>query len=305
MPISPSSSSPAQSDRDGRGPNSSAPSASPPGVTRTRRHLSTPTYNPGLHELILGKQQWAAPLDAAARERGFLGWHARGYLPHYDAPFTTQFVTFRLHDALPVSRRAEWEALLKIENDRERRLRLEDYIDRSHGECYLRSAPVAKLVQDALRFFDGQRYALHAWVLMPNHVHVLFNQQETPLGEILHSWRSFTAKEANKLLRLRGQFWEDEYFDTFMRDEEHFAGTVRYIESNPVKAGLARDPADWPWSSAAVLGPRASRPVTTPANHNVANSPSPPANTLSERDARGPERGRPRPLNAESKPRPS
>ncbi len=276
--MSTASSSSDLSRRDGGATGVESPSHALP---RARPRTSTPPYNPGLHQLIEGKRQWDFPRDDDARKRGFLGWHARGYLPHYDAPHLTQFVTFRLHDALPVSRRAEWEALLKIEDDREQRLRLEQYLDRSHGECHLRTPAVARLAQDALRHFDGERYQLHAWVLMPNHVHVLFNQLETPLDEIVGSWKSFTAKAANQLLGRAGHFWDREYYDTFMRDGEQFAQTVRYIENNPTKARLVRAPADWLWSSAktaakfrAFTGPPPSRRLTTPANPSVPEAPA-------------------------------
>lgn len=209
-----------------------------------------PPRNPGLRELIAGKRAWSEPLDATARAHGFLGWHARGYLPHFDAPGVTQFVTFRLADALPVSRRAEWEALLRIEDDRERRQQLEAYLDLGLGECWLRRPEIARLVGDALRFFDGQRYRLEAWVVMPNHVHVLVEVWQTPLAQLLHSWKRHTSLEANRLLGRNGHFWEREYWDTLIRDEAHRVRARHYVESNPTKAKLVRDPADWPWSSA-------------------------------------------------------
>ena len=74
-------------------------------------------------------------------------------------------------------------------------------------------------MENALLFFDGARYAIHAWVVMPNHIHVLFTP--TPgwsLSDILSSWKSFTAKEANKVLLRSGQFWHEDYFDRFIRD---------------------------------------------------------------------------------------
>src|ERR1017187_1277970 len=70
---------------------------------------SCPPYNPGLHKLVEGKQAWAEPLAGGAKAKGFLGWHQRGYVPHHDVPGVTQLVTFRLHDAMPASRRSEWE----------------------------------------------------------------------------------------------------------------------------------------------------------------------------------------------------
>jgi REP element-mobilizing transposase RayT len=203
-----------------------------------------------LRELIAGKRAWAGPLDAAARERGFRGWHARGYLPHFDAPGRVQFVTFRLHDAMPASRRWEWAAFLDLEDARERRTKIEAYLDRGLGECHLRQPAIAKLVEDALLHFDGARYQMLSWVVMPNHVHALFEVTTTPLDEVMHSWKSFTAKQANALLDRQGPFWEEEYFDRYMRDEAHFRKTVRYLENNPVNARLVREPAQRPWGSA-------------------------------------------------------
>lgn len=110
---------------------------------------------------------------------------------------------------------------------------------------------IASTVQNALLFFDGRRYRLHAWVVMPNHVHALL----TPLagwelGQILHFWKSFTANECNKLLGRHGKFWQKESFDRYVRDERHYHNAVAYIERNPVKAGLCEKPEDWRWSSA-------------------------------------------------------
>jgi REP element-mobilizing transposase RayT len=226
-----------------------APSRSQTGAPQ-RARSSTPPYNPGLQKLVDGKQAWAVPLDEEAKGKGFLGWHQRGYLPHYDAPGVTQIVTMRLVDSLPASRRGEWEHLLRIENDRERRRRLETYLDRGLGECWLRQPAIATLAEGALRFFDGERYTLAAWVVMPNHVHLLVDVWETPLSELVKSWKGFVAREANKVLGRSGAFWEREYLDTVVANEAHRQTAVRYIENNPAKAGLAREAKEWPWSSA-------------------------------------------------------
>jgi REP element-mobilizing transposase RayT len=212
--------------------------------------VSAPPYKPGLQKLVDGKQSWAVPLDEDAKAKGFLGWHQRGYLPHYDAPGVTQIVTLRLVDSLPASRRSEWEHLMRVEDHREQRRQLEVYLDRGLGECWLRQPAIAKLTEGALRFFDGERYRLAAWVVMPNHVHLLVDVWETPLAELVKSWKSFVAREANKLLDRSGAFWEREYLDTVIADETHRRTAVRYIENNPVKAGLVREVKEWPWSSA-------------------------------------------------------
>jgi REP element-mobilizing transposase RayT len=200
--------------------------------------------------MVKGKQAWSEPLDDEAKAKGFRGWHQRGYLPHHDVPGVTQFVTLRLHDAMPASRRSEWEVLLRIEDNRKRRTKLEEYLDRGLGECWLRQSRIAAVVENALRFFEGQRYRLLAWVVMPNHAHVLVEVWHTPLAELLHSWKGFTARKANRLLGRTGAFWEREYWDTRMRDDEHQRKALRYIEANPVKAHLVTEPKEWAFSSA-------------------------------------------------------
>ena len=123
----------------------SAESRSQTGAPSKRfRRGATPPYNPGLQKLVEGKQASTEPLDKAAKAKGFLGWHHRGYLPHYDAPGVTQIVTLRLVDSLPASRKSEWEALLRIENHLERRRRLEAYLDLGWGECWLRRPSIAQ-----------------------------------------------------------------------------------------------------------------------------------------------------------------
>ncbi len=212
--------------------------------------MNKPPHNPGVRDLVEGKRQGHYRQTAEDGRRGFRGWHERGYLPHFDAPGITQFVTFRLADSFPASRRSEWAALLEIEDDRERQKKLEAYLDLRHGENYLRRPDMAQLIESALLFFHAERSELRAWVVMPNHVHALFKAGEISMENIVESWKSYTANEANKLLNRRGRLWPPGYWDTYMCDVEHEAKAVRYVENNPVKAKLVRSPKDWPWSSA-------------------------------------------------------
>jgi putative DNA methylase len=107
------------------------------------------------------------------------------------------------------------------------------------------------MVQDSLLFFDGERYKLSAWVVMPNHVHSLLTPSAgQQMSRILHSLKSYTANEANKILNSGGRFWQPESFDRYIRDSAHFVSVVKYIENNPVKARLCAQPQDWPYSSA-------------------------------------------------------
>ncbi|MDX6444220.1 MAG: REP-associated tyrosine transposase [Blastocatellia bacterium] len=131
------------------------------------------------------------------------------------------------------------------------RRRISAYLDQGQGSCYLKDPRVARLVQDAILYFDQDKYLLSAWVVMPNHVHLV----TTPLpgkrlARIMQSLKSFTAKEANKLLAREGTFWMPDYFDRYVRNEKHFTRAVEYVENNPVKAGLCLTPEDWPFSSA-------------------------------------------------------
>lgn len=209
-----------------------------------------PPHNPGVRNLVDGKQQWSSQPNRNDAKRGFRGWHERGYLPHRDEPGLTQFVTFRLADSFPESLRSEWEHLWRIEDDHERRTELEGYLDRCRGQCHLRRVDVAQIVETALRFFHDERYELRAWCVMPNHVHVLFKSRSVPMAEILESWKKHTSQKINRLLNRRGKLWEEDYWDTYMRNTEQERKTVRYIESNPVKAMLVRETKEWTRCSA-------------------------------------------------------
>jgi REP element-mobilizing transposase RayT len=106
-------------------------------------------------------------------------------------------------------------------------------------------------VENAFLHFDADRYRLHAWTIMPNHVHVIATPLlDNTLSNIVHSWKSFTAKEANRVLNRTGPFWWREYFDRAIRDETHFANAIAYTDMNPVKAKLCTSPEEWRFSSA-------------------------------------------------------
>jgi putative transposase len=171
------------------------------------------------------------------------GWHSRGYLPHFDSPETVQFVTFRLADSLPVTVIEALKQQNALHN-------VDQELDAGRGACWLRRADIAEMVQNALLHFDGERYRLLAWCIMPNHVHVVIEILNQSLGDTVRSWKSFSARRANLILGRSGAFWHADYFDRYMRDEKHLEDTVNYVESNPVKAGLAGEARGWPWSSA-------------------------------------------------------
>lgn len=206
------------------------------------------------------------------------GIHTRGFLPHVKREGARYFVTFRLADSLPK------EVLLKYQSERAERLRcfhaqqdaprklgtkvpatetlddierdyfrkLEAYLDRGRGECWLKRPDIADIIAGALRFFANQRYRLDAWVVMPNHVHaVLWPMPNHTLSAIAQSWKRFTAREANKILGRTGQtFWQPEPYDHWIRNDVEHARCCGYVINNPVKARLCGDARDWKWSSA-------------------------------------------------------
>ena len=223
-----------------------------------------------LRDLVVAKNKAFRSLIDEDRALGFLGWHERGYLPHCDFSGLVQFVTFRLADSMPASRRGEWEHLLKIEDVREKRTKLEEHLDRGVGECHLHDSRIAQLAEDALLHFHNERYGLLAWCVMPNHVHVLAHVWRVPLWKLVQNWKIRAEKQARRIRLLERRApprhdgepnvngprrcsalqWQREYWDTFMRDTEQENKSVRYIESNPVKAKLCHAPEQWLFSSA-------------------------------------------------------
>ena len=197
------------------------------------------------------------------------GLHFRGRLPHLKKEGSVYFVTFRLGDSLPAHEvaRLKQERQAIIEQARAARSpltwheeeqllawycdKVESLLDAGHGACWLSQPDVADLVAGALNHFAGQRYELRSWVVMPNHVHAVVWPMpgQTP-SEILHSWKSFTSKAANRRLHRSGEFWQAESFDHWIRDDEEHARLVAYVENNPVKARFCKAPEDWRWSSA-------------------------------------------------------
>ena len=178
-------------------------------------------------------------------------WRSRGYLPHFDKREVPQFITFRLADSLPQEVLERWRVELEKNeiSDAVFRRRIELYLDQNYGSCHLRDERIAEIVRENLEKFDRLKYKLHAWVIMPNHVHLLLTPFQK-LEIIVHSCKSYTASAANKTLNARGKFWFPEYFDRFIRNRKHFENTLTYIENNPVKAALCEQAQGWRYSSA-------------------------------------------------------
>lgn len=193
---------------------------------------------------------------------GEINIRSRGRLPHWEKEDGIYFVTFRLADSLPQNvldqlkfERTEAEKILKT-LDRELSIsekqkldwlfseKVDEYLDMNYGNCFMRNPAIAEIVADSIKHFDNVRYHLYAWCVMPNHAHVVFKPlQRHKLDEILHSWKSFSANEANNILGRSGAFWQREYYDHLVRSDSDLSRVVAYVLNNPIKAKLK----NWRW----------------------------------------------------------
>ena len=143
------------------------------------------------------------------------GWHSRGYLPHFDGKRVFQALTFRLHDSLPKKVIEQWKNELSQLTEKAARIQLQQkishYEDAGHGSCLLKNPKFAELVQNALLHFDGERYRLLEWVIMPNHLHALIETKDEPLPKIIKSWKSHTARQINLAHGKEGSIWARDY----------------------------------------------------------------------------------------------
>jgi len=207
----------------------------------------------------------------------------RRILPHWYVPGAVHFVTYRLAGTLPA------EVMHRLRDEKESRARrplphglslaefrerlhkrffaaYDDYLDQTCTVDWLTHPPVAAMLRQNLYHHSRRKYHLIAYCIMPNHVHVLIQptvageigtttgdetpDAQGPLAAIMHSLKSYTANEANRLLGRSGQFWQHESYDHWVRNEDELERIVDYIAANPVKAKLVRQPHEWLFCSA-------------------------------------------------------
>lgn len=189
-----------------------------------------------------------------------------GSLPHWEQPGATYFVTYRTADSIPQAafdlwKRERADALLRLGIDvnrtdwltafgnlnwekkrqfyRQFATKLEQELDQLHGACPLANPDASKIGEENLLRFDGDRYHLGGFVVMPNHVHVLVClDRDIRLTDQCKNWKHYQSREINKLLGLEGRLWQSESFDHLVRDGDHFHKFRKYIEENPKKANL-------------------------------------------------------------------
>ena len=224
-------------------------------------------------------------------------WSKR-YLPHYNADAKFQMITYRLADSLPQtiqekiayhSPGSPQDFAGRQVSEIQRRKSTEESLDKGYGSCLLAIDEVAQAQINNWKYFDGVKYDLIAYVVMPNHVHVLIKTKaDYSLAKIVWGWKTYVSKFVNgrpdiyekfiksfdnkksitfntaPLERLRHHkpakscgeprkckqsIWNREYWDRFIRDENHFKSAIEYIHNNPIKAGLVKSCKDWKWSS--------------------------------------------------------
>ncbi|MDE5814105.1 MAG: transposase [Muribaculaceae bacterium] len=172
-----------------------------------------------------------------------------GNLPHMHQDGKMQYVTFRLADSLPASKQCElnklvdsfkrehpepWNHDIQIEYWKIIGPQAERLLHNGYGSCLLRFPEVRKVLIDTISHNDGIKYVVDAYVIMPNHIHMLI----CPIGkqkieDILHSIKGFSGYAINKLTCSSGQFWMRESFDRLVRSEAAYGHYLRYIISNP------------------------------------------------------------------------
>ena len=165
-------------------------------------------------------------------------------LPHWQQGEVMQFVTFRLADAMPATKLREWKEEKFIwlarhpkpwtpeqEHEYHRRFtwKFESWLDEGAGSCLFRNPAHREVMQGVIMRFEGERVLHHAWVIMPNHLHLLFTPK-TPIESMIKAWKGVTARRLGL-----GSIWQENYRDTMIRDPGHFANAVRYIRRNPAK----------------------------------------------------------------------
>ena len=159
-------------------------------------------------------------------------------LPHWQQAGATYFVTFRLADSLPAEVQARLEEMQRL-NEAATFAWIDRYLDAGSGSCLFRNPRLAGVVANSLRYFNGDRYRLDAFVIMPNHVHALVSPiLPDTLTAVVHSWKSYTAHQLQRSSGIVGKVWQEESFDRLVRDENELKKFQEYIAQNPVKANL-------------------------------------------------------------------
>ncbi len=158
---------------------------------------------------------------------------AKHFLPHIDALGYYQFVTFRTYDSLDDF---VFGIRQKEISDKQKEYAIDQYADHSGKGAYL-NGEIMTFLKEYLVSKDKVLYDLIAFCIMPNHVHIVFKQNQD-LPTVMQRIKGATAYHINKMLQRKGTFWEENYYDKVIRDDKHFDTVYTYVKNNPLKAGL-------------------------------------------------------------------
>jgi len=178
----------------------------------------------------------------------------RNNLPHWQQDGATFFVTYRLNDSIPreqmdkwfsekekwlLANPKPWDEETEAEYHGRFSVEVDRMMDAGHGACVLRDRQHADVVKQEFGNHDGERYMLHSWVVMPNHVHILFSLDVgNRLEKVVGGWKRTSSRRINQATGQQGALWQKDYFDRMIRDWDHLFRVARYIRRNPVKGGL-------------------------------------------------------------------
>jgi len=178
----------------------------------------------------------------------------RNRLPHWQQDGSTYFVTYRLNDSIPkalIDKRIAdkncwlaghprpWDDETKMEYHSLFSAEMDRMLDAGHGECLLKKRECLEILREEFMKYDGVRYMLHGYVVMPNHVHLLFSLAVgISLDKMVGSWKRICARRINESLGKKGALWQKDYFDRIIRSWEQMLRVARYVRRNPLKAKL-------------------------------------------------------------------
>lgn len=189
-------------------------------------------------------------------------------LPHILPKDAVFFVTFRVHNSLPlqvlVDLKSEYQkevkaAKITIAKSKILRARLNEIyneyfhefdalLDNYLSDFDLTSIEISKIISDAMHYLDRKEYKLICYCIMPNHVHLIIYKLQKPLYKIMQVLKGYTAREINTILNRNGKFWHAESYDNVIRSRNELYTKIQYVLNNPVKARLAKNREDWKYS---------------------------------------------------------
>jgi putative DNA methylase len=177
----------------------------------------------------------------------------RRKLPHLYVVEQPVFITWCLRGSFPVGRGFPEDGLTSGEAF----AAFDRLLDETReGTRYLAQPRIADMVVEAIQYNSAmlKHYQVHAFLVMPNHVHLLVTPS-IALPKLTRSLKGITAKRANEMLGLTGSpFWQDESYDRLLRNQAELDRVRKYIELNPVRAGLVSEAAEYRWSSGWAAG---------------------------------------------------